>query len=239
MANIDPDREQRAVMAENDRKVLDFYARLASVENLGALRKGELLTLQEDWAALLPHLQGVHAHLAEMRRSDRASKPKVPTGLTHTGERFSFRDYEDALFKKMHERARSVLGDLVEGKVVQLAVTPFWQVTNGMLRVIWGEAKHPTGGTAALSLSMTTVDWLVLGPLLQVIESQRHGFPFRRCERCRRFFVQDKGRRRRFCSHDCMVRAVEATRRDRKREYMRDYMAKRRAKEKRRRRKGK
>lgn len=233
------------LMTEEERKVADFYAGLASVEDLTALRKGERLMLQEDWVALLAQSGGpVHAHMAQMAQTARKRLRKglpADQGITREGERFSFSEFENAQFELLHGRARTVLGDLTDGKPVQLWVSPFWQVTDGVLRITWGEITYPAPSGEGTQ-GATTSDWLLLGPLFNVIGKageQRRAFPFSRCPQCHRIFVQDKGRRRRFCSPNCMTRGAEAARRDQKREYMRGYMAKRRAEEKRRRRKEK
>jgi hypothetical protein len=61
-------------------------------------------------------------------------------------------------------------------------------------------------------------------------------FPFGRCGVCGAFFV--RVRRQRYCSRKCTAHGVEAARRGTRKEYMRRYMAMRRAKERKAQRKG-
>lgn len=201
------------MMTEHEHKAAEFYARLASIENLDALGKGERVTLLENWASLhAVYGRGFHGNL-----------PLLMAGGAAEGD--------EKLLRKLHSRVRDFLGDLVDGRPVRLALPPVWQVIGGTLQTSVGE--HPFSGQPREGLTGTQVDpdWTLLRPLLELIQKanlERRTFPFGRCLECRRVFVQSKGRRRKFCSPNCAVQSAEAGRRDEKREYMRKYMADRR-----------
>lgn len=220
------------MMTEHEHKAAEFYARLASVEDLNALGKGERVTLLEHWASLHSvYGRGFHGNLAVIMAGAGAQESGGVAGVVNTGAGASLGDFEEKFLRKLHSRVRDFLGDLVDGRPVRLALPPVWQVIGGTLQASVGE--HPLSGQPREGLTGTQVDpdWTLLRPLLELIQKanlERRTFPFGRCLECRRVFVQSKGRRRKFCSPNCAVQSAEAGRRDEKREYMRRYMANRR-----------
>ena len=122
--------------------------------------------------------------------------------------------HEESVASRTYEEVWPVLNKLVEGLVVRLEnLSPVVTLEDGVLRESPVDDGLPTWG------------WLLPAfyDLLRV-----KPFPFARCPTCHTIFV--RVRRQRYCSHQCASRGLEAARKGTRREYMRRYMAMRRAK---------
>lgn len=113
----------------------------------------------------------------------------------------------------IQHHVRGVLRDLFAGQPAtspRLRAEPAtWRLEDGSLTV----ERHPHEPVVAAFVELC----------------ERPGpFPFRICPVCQRIFA--RVRRQRFCSPPCASRAVEASRKEERREYMRRLMAARRAK---------
>jgi hypothetical protein len=119
-------------------------------------------------------------------------------------------------FSALHQFARSTLGSLLDGQSVAVQPLdlppPVWRLQGRALTQTW-PIQQP-GQKPATELA---------GLLFQ------RPFPFGRCADCGSFFV--RVRRQRYCSAKCRTHGIESARKATKREYMRKYMAARRAKE--------
>jgi hypothetical protein len=129
------------------------------------------------------------------------------------------------ILPNLHLEVRRMLRELFEqgGTVIDPQQYPYFtklRLVKGMLREVQDRPEP---------LTTSLVDFLTVLRL--------RPFPYGRCRACAEFFVQG-GRRQRYCSAVCRARGTEAARKDTKREYMRKYMAMRRAKERNAQRKG-
>jgi hypothetical protein len=114
---------------------------------------------------------------------------------------------------RFHERAREWLTALIDGREVEpaphdLPPAPAWRLdANGVLRE---EPRTTRASDYLLADFVALMRW--------------RPFPFRRCARgeCGRFFVPAKRPQQKFCSPECMYRALEAGRREEHRAYMRE-----------------
>jgi hypothetical protein len=108
-----------------------------------------------------------------------------------------------------------------------------WDVLNTLLEGGSISLKNPTApmflenGVLCVDHDATsTSDWLLSQFYALLLSNKR--FPFARCPGCCTVFV--RARRQRYCSRQCASRGLEAARKGTRREYMRKYMAMRRAK---------
>lgn len=118
-------------------------------------------------------------------------------------------------FRGLHHFTRATLGALLDGQPVRVSPTelppPVWRLEDRGVVQTWPIQE----------LWQTPVAEFV-GLLFQ------QPFPFRRCPVCEKFFARVG--RQRYCTTSCASRGIESARKDSKREYMRKYMAMRRAK---------
>jgi hypothetical protein len=116
----------------------------------------------------------------------------------------------------MHISVRHVLHDLFASGV-SFSI-PRHEIQLGLVRV---------GQRVVFTMRESPI--LFLGDFLGIL--QRVPFPYGSCPSCRRVFV--RSRRQKYCSRDCTSKGVEQARQGTRRDYMRKYMANRRARQRR------
>jgi hypothetical protein len=116
-------------------------------------------------------------------------------------------------FRDLHQHARELIVGLLEGRNMSPPVAalpdPVWRLQGREVQERWVPRR------AADSL---------LADLIGIV--RKKPFPFAFCPLCHTVFV--RVRRQRYCSPICTYRATEAARREKKKAYMKEYMAKRR-----------
>lgn len=117
--------------------------------------------------------------------------------------------------RDLHSHARELIVGLLEGRDVRPPVGALpdavWRLQGREVQETWEPRR------VADSL---------LADLISIVKKKP--FPFASCPLCRTVFV--RVRRQRYCSPICTYRATEAARREKKKAYMKAYMAKRRKK---------
>ena len=214
-------------MDANQRRLADFFARLASLPTTA-----ELLT-EEEQKALFTRPHGVFTDfpLALLKPAQRRSLESTFRALSaDRGERAFWIDVElgpacrFASFKTyygigdLHWVVRRALHGLLSGKEVSID-----QLTTGISLRLEGDRL------VERSERSTSTGWLMTD-LLALLRLQP--FPFRSCPACSRVFV--RVRRQIYCSRRCGAEVTEAGRKESKRVYMRQYMAARRARKRKR-----
>ncbi len=115
----------------------------------------------------------------------------------------------------------TVLNDLLDGRQTRA------MYRQPVFRLVDGSLREAVSDQLSGSLALLTAFYSIL---------REKPFPFGRCPICRTIFV--RVRRQRYCSPGCASRGHEVARKETKRDYMRKYMAMRRAKERAAQRKG-
>jgi predicted nucleic acid-binding Zn ribbon protein len=206
--------EGRSMMDGQQRAVAEFYARLASIPSLEALREGERLLLREDLAGL--------AWLSPWpadSEQERARQARNKAEFQHAVK--SSEVWRQGL-EDIHQHARTLLWKLLDGQTV---LTP--SLTSPRLALRLDREGRIDAGPGPQGIEMQSpIDRLTMGLLMLLRPHQP--FPFRRCPVCQTVFVPVK--RQKFCSPNCTYISTESKRKEEKREYMREYMANRRKK---------
>lgn len=202
-------------MYEYQRAIAEFFARLASLPTLDALPKDAREQLRDDYRDLcfsvahaeasvdpLPERirQKARQHLYEHRPRH---TPKGDTSWVEPG------------LVKAHSIARDVIGGLVRWQEVEAPPMHFpassYRLSPAGSLI---QATGPKTGSEALLFEL----FLLLHTMDPI--------PFKLCPVCEKVFVPV--RHQKYCTHACTVKGVELARKGGKRDYMRDYMAKRR-----------
>ncbi|MGH7966748.1 MAG: hypothetical protein ACRERD_33800 [Candidatus Binatia bacterium] len=172
------------------------------------MREGERLLLLDDLTSISWRPKLTPGAPEEERRS----LDKQKTALQHAVRKNSL---WPPILKEIHEQARALLWGLLDGQTV---LTPRVTLPQRPLRL--NKAGFLEEGLEAQEIKDRLMVELVA--LLQ----PHQPFPFRRCPVCQTVFVPVK--RQKFCSPNCTYKSIETNRKEEKRKYMRDYMAKRR-----------
>jgi len=114
---------------------------------------------------------------------------------------------------RIRDNVRTILGTLLEGRSIDISV---FSPPAGELRL--------KGSAVIEEIPPERPDKLAESYFYSLLRMDP--FPWGRCPICERFFAKVK--RQRYCSSTCTARGVEAARKGKRTEYMRDYMAKRR-----------
>jgi len=197
-------------MDEENQAIAEFWARLASIRDLGELREGERLLLVEDFKKKV--WQWIEASLQK-------DPNHYPLDLT-----FGLDAPLSRALTILHKDARGIIGDLLDGKSVQAP-------SEALPRLTWtlqDEILQEKTVDSPYTLSRAPVPEICSHYTHELVQIVRlRPFPFRRCPICQSFFV--RAGKKVYCSAACTIRAAEEARRETKREYMREYMAKKRA----------
>jgi hypothetical protein len=191
------------------RKRLELYARLASIPALKDLKEWEKLKLLDEVQELA--FGFVKIKLGDVPLED----PKTPEWV----KKLTPWD----ILTNAHTWIRSALTNLFNGDGVPLK--PLLERDNTVLR--WDPSPASRGEVQWEHEH----DWLRDEILVDFVYSLRQfPFPYRRCPVCPTIFVPVK--RQKYCSPACTAKGTEAARKDERRKYMREYMAKKRKKAK-------
>jgi hypothetical protein len=213
------EHEGGRIMDGQQQRAAQFYARLASIPSLDDLREGERLLLTEDLDAvtrswfqevIMPNIDELHPH-ALTRGLDVSLREALP-GL--------------------HYMVRDPICGLLDGEVIRAPYGAIpeltWRLKNGVVHEERDNSKSMLKKFAGASFA-TIIQEYCLIELAQILRQKP--FPFRRCVVCRQVFVPVK--RQRYCSPNCAFQGTETmNKKEKKREYMRAYMAKQRQKAK-------
>ncbi len=195
---------------DNDQQAIaEFWARLASIHSLEELREGERLLLVEDFKNKV---------LLWLEASLREDHHNYPFDLT-----FGLDAPLSRALTLLHEDARKIIGDLLDGKPVEAPSKAMprltWALKDGILQEQAVDSPY--------TISRLPVPEITSHYLVELVQTVRlRPFPFRRCPVCQSVFV--RAGKKMYCSAICTIRAAEDARKDSKREYMREYMAKKR-----------
>ena len=198
-----------------------LYAKLASLPQDGLEMNQETLKLNGEVKKLLPWLSGpetIIAHLETLRQEfgmgPLPEEEKTKERLAWYADRLPY----EALDVLRKHGCRLIVG-LLDGEEVK---THHPEILRDQ---VWSLSKN---GTVEVRTRTLDPRYELLFDLEQVI--RRPPFPFRRCAVCRNVFVRIK--RQQYCSRQCATKQAESTRsKEERRTYMRDYMAKRRIKQ--------
>jgi hypothetical protein len=197
-------------------EITEFFAKLASLESLRSLREGERLLLEEDARRLLYSWMGDLTPVVVTRRAPRRElwDERKPTSVSIKGR-------ASAIFlKDVHAIARSWLTPLVDAQQVfpdpDKLPAAIWAVRDGVFLQGWQSDPARRGPEGVL------------------ISTFRHRkfFPYGRCATCGKIFAK-RVKRQKYCSSNCTYLGSESSRKEKKRAYMKKYMATRRARERR------
>jgi hypothetical protein len=206
------------------RKHLELFARLANIEDLGGLKDWEKLRLVDE----IREAGFIWLPIPPLGRSGFWNVPheKIVFDISPhdlLSKSWGLRDqvpFEWQVLLDSHDCCRPTLNDLLDGKEVLLDFVNTFDRT-----ILWLDAQTSrlqyrlTGNNPAHSLRIVFEDIL-----------RQKVFPFRRCPVCRTVFVP--GKNQKYCAPACMIKGTQASRKDERREYMKAYMAKKRAKKK-------
>lgn len=200
-------------MDAEERKRAQFYARLASVPKLDGLRTSEIVELFEDMQGLgffrVSDPSSIRNHLKRVNPSLKL-EDETPEHLAQFREMF----LESAL-RDIHQYAHHLINALLgKGQV---------DTTFGPLNATYLLLDRKTYRVRRVVKRADAQNEMLLD-LLDLV--QQRNFPFRRCPRCHVVFVPVKNQK--YCSSECAYRATEEARKEKKRKYMRTYMATRR-----------
>jgi len=209
-------------MTPTDRKLAEFFARLASLRQLEGMPAADAAKLLKNMLQLgyqwLKHDDSIRARLLELNprlAADELSAEKIGT----------FKQSLAAVaLHELHRHARKLIGDLLAGREVEpLRIAPFRR-TSIKLKL----DRESRMITEEVSISRPDPQEEMLVDLVRLIRPGR--CPFARCRGCPTIFVPS--RKQQFCTTDCMWRHTIKRRKVTKREYMRGYMRERRSKAK-------
>lgn len=214
-------------MDEKQRKVAQFWARLASIPSLDELREGERMRLVEAMQeTLLPWLDdpdALEAYISSLAPSEQTvAREDCATG------RIKEKLFNVLFF--LHRKADELINPFFVG-------APVFVPMGHLPQLVWTldlkEGRlHERRENPGLERPLFIYDlrFRLEAELIDLIRSHKSAFPFRLCLACGDKFVPVK--RQRYCSPNCAYRGGEAGRKEKRREYMREYMAKRRKKPK-------
>lgn len=210
-----------------------FYARLASIRDLGSLREWERLQLVEELQKVfLPWLEDSEV-LGAFIQKEPPDVQKAARDYLTSGK---LRQALPTLLSMLHHDAQRLITPLFVGAPVSVPggvlPVPIWtlDLKTSKLQERWLAPKEEVNlFELPVRYSLSDLHARFLVGLIDFIRHSKR-FPFDVCLYCLKIFAPVK--RQRYCSPNCTYRGIEAARKDRKREYMRVYMAKRRKKQK-------
>lgn len=217
--------------ANNHRKKhLELFARLANIEDLGVLKDWEKLHLVSEmreagfsWLPV-PSTKAIPGHQLRSWVLELADGTLLQFNchpqLFQTWGREEQVPLEWQVLLDAHEGCRPILNDLLDGKEVNPIEVREVRFLLLRLDAQTGRLQYRSFGNDPTR----TLRGVFEGILRQDI------FPFRRCLACRAVFVP--GKNQKYCTPACLIKGTEARRKDERRGYMREYMAKKRAKKK-------
>jgi hypothetical protein len=208
-------------MKREDRRRAEFFARLASLPQLDGIPTSYAAKLLEDMLQLgyrwLAHDHSISARLRELN-------PLLSEGELSAENIEGFKQsLKFVALHELHRHARELIGGLLDGRY--LDPSRMGPLKRTIIRL------DPVSGRIAVQANASDPDPQaeMLVDLVRLIALDNSRFPFARCPVCPTIFVPMKNQK--FCSADCLRRANAETRPQKKREYMRDYMRKRRSKQ--------
>lgn len=211
-------------METHQRERAELYARLASIPHFIAfnnLKEWERLKLRDEIErVILPFVHEANEDLRQFahnleREIDFMVSPPSNKPVEEFSEDEIRRYCAEMLLRLVWELVLAYIPRLLRGELLRLSLTLEleWALENGALI-----ERHKRTG----------VGEKVVRDLSEVLKHKP--FPFRQCPICHSFFVPVK--RQLYCAPACTYKGTEIARKESKREYMRDYMAKQRQKAK-------
>ncbi len=191
-----------------DKDVRDFFARLASIDDVEALDEHEALELVKRMVELFPYLDG--PALGEERRlevvpdsefSANGPRARLESNIRH-------RELLRRRLRDVHADCRAAIAAPLTGLPFELPYQEHQYILDAETETI-----HP-------AITLTPLPEHYHHSLESLVAPHRP-FPFRRCPRCRAIFPRTGNQK--FCTRECTVAFNEDARREKKREYMRHY----------------
>ena len=196
---------------EYTKKRAEFYGHVASIPSLKNLRDSEKLKLVEDVRGLDFPLLSLFSK-AGTKVSAEQHSPLSSWGM---GKPIPV---EWHALCEVHQWARRLINDLLDKGRVNLE-----PLIGKLPKVV---SLRLDKGTYTVREGLST-DTLYREMLLDLVRTLKQSpFPFRHCPMCKTVFVPVK--RQKFCSPTCTTKGLPEENKKHRREYMKDYMKKRR-----------